>query len=456
MPHLRFYPANSPEILATSALLKSMSDKLPQQSQQSQQQQPQQQQITPNAWGFHPGFRGAENAPLPFNYEEQNRSGDALPTDFDSDASRAAAPFMPHLLPRFGIPFPDFTDYQRFNGFQRNAFFAAPFGSHLSNPPFPPAFPLNTAVSNPMTGMESFNLAQCHHPLMPNSLPPLECATKVKPNETPEDLSEKPPVLSAEYPVKQENVLKFSDPTVTPNYSSKEEPMDEATARAILDKKKDGHAFPMPPQLSINKTFDASRIRDELLPFNPPFYSQPMDMSSNAIFKQEMTTPPVLDVHADFKTFNNPINGKRTDFQPPSTLHDCQVCLSTHANGLHFGARTCAACAAFFRRTISDDKRYVCKRNQRCTNASRDGTGYRKICRSCRMKRCLEIGMLPDNVQHKRNRRESGGSSPRKTTFDNFFTGFYPGFPSAAAAAAAASTISGLPLPPTDPHHPTN
>ncbi|ETN83735.1 hypothetical protein NECAME_17355, partial [Necator americanus] len=28
-------------------------------------------------------------------------------------------------------------------------------------------------------------------------------------------------------------------------------------------------------------------------------------------------------------------------------------------------------------------------------------TGYRKICRSCRLKRCMDIGMLPDNVQHK-------------------------------------------------------
>jgi hypothetical protein len=32
--------------------------------------------------------------------------------------------------------------------------------------------------------------------------------------------------------------------------------------------------------------------------------------------------------------------------------------------------------------------------------------GYRKICRNCRMKRCLEIGMMPEKVQHKRHRRE--------------------------------------------------
>ncbi|CAJ0560055.1 unnamed protein product, partial [Mesorhabditis spiculigera] len=80
---------------------------------------------------------------------------------------------------------------------------------------------------------------------------------------------------------------------------------------------------------------------------------------------------------------------------------DLPVCRSTQANGLHFGARTCAACAAFFRRTISDAKKYICKRSQRCTTASRDG--YRKICRACRLKRCMECGMLPENVQNKRH-----------------------------------------------------
>ncbi|CAD5229123.1 unnamed protein product [Bursaphelenchus okinawaensis] len=85
----------------------------------------------------------------------------------------------------------------------------------------------------------------------------------------------------------------------------------------------------------------------------------------------------------------------------------CQVCLSGPSNGLHFGApRTCAACAAFFRRTVSDQKKYICKRPQRCNVKFSETAGYRKICRNCRMKRCLEIGMSPEKVQHKRNRRE--------------------------------------------------
>uniref|UniRef100_A0A915Q176 Nuclear receptor domain-containing protein n=1 Tax=Setaria digitata TaxID=48799 RepID=A0A915Q176_9BILA len=90
----------------------------------------------------------------------------------------------------------------------------------------------------------------------------------------------------------------------------------------------------------------------------------------------------------------------------PSGEQPCQVCLAAASNGLHFGAKTCAACAAFFRRTVSDEKSYTCKRSQRCDVKLNYATGYRKICRSCRMKRCLDVGMLPENVQNKRQRKD--------------------------------------------------
>ncbi|GMR33511.1 hypothetical protein PMAYCL1PPCAC_03706, partial [Pristionchus mayeri] len=109
------------------------------------------------------------------------------------------------------------------------------------------------------------------------------------------------------------------------------------------------------------------------------------------------------------------------------TEQECQVCMATTANGLHFGARTCAACAAFFRRSVADAKQYQCKGSQRCTNSAKDGTGYRKICRACRLARCLQIGMQPENVQNKRFRKEDvmpGGigdlvGKPMKTSIDS-------------------------------------
>ncbi|GMT03290.1 hypothetical protein PENTCL1PPCAC_25464, partial [Pristionchus entomophagus] len=103
---------------------------------------------------------------------------------------------------------------------------------------------------------------------------------------------------------------------------------------------------------------------------------------------------------------------------------ECQVCMATSANGLHFGARTCAACAAFFRRSVADGKSYSCKGSARCNSSAKDGTGYRKICRSCRLQRCLHIGMQPENVQNKRFRKEEmpqmiSDLVGKKTSIDN-------------------------------------
>jgi hepatocyte nuclear factor 4 len=107
--------------------------------------------------------------------------------------------------------------------------------------------------------------------------------------------------------------------------------------------------------------------------------------------------------------------GSSNEQRAQQTQMSCQVCHLAASNGLHFGARTCAACAAFFRRSISDQKRYICKRSQRCVIKPNESggegfcellmkiifhvsaQGYRKMCRNCRMRRCLEIGMLPES-----------------------------------------------------------
>uniref|UniRef100_A0A8R1DKG5 Nuclear receptor domain-containing protein n=1 Tax=Caenorhabditis japonica TaxID=281687 RepID=A0A8R1DKG5_CAEJA len=317
-------------ITATSAILNSMSDKL----------QPPAGNTAPS-WTFQTGFRGTDHT---FNYDEQNRQSEASQQEFDvGDSSRQhqqATPRTQHFLPRIGLPFPDFTDYQRFNEFQRNAFLTAPFGSQFSTPTYP--FPLNTSVPT----MDSFNFTHTN-PLLPNSFPPLHPPAKPKTTAgTLNDLNEKPPVLSVQFPVKQESDLKFEQVAEFP-VIPKEEPADEMAARDALEKKKVVNGFP-PPHLASGHPFETNRICDDVLVFNPPFHQQPIDMGIGVAFKQELATPPIRDVH-EFTKFNTSLNGKPSEIPQTTTLHDCQVCLSTHANGLHFGARTCAACAAFFR-----------------------------------------------------------------------------------------------------------
>ncbi|KAI6198457.1 hypothetical protein M3Y96_00521300 [Aphelenchoides besseyi] len=72
----------------------------------------------------------------------------------------------------------------------------------------------------------------------------------------------------------------------------------------------------------------------------------------------------------------------------------CVICQQS-SNGYHFGVQSCRACASFFRRSMAEQKAYVCRRENTC-NVS--GDGMRNCCRSCRLKRCHEAGMQRDDV----------------------------------------------------------
>ncbi|EFO94049.1 CRE-NHR-145 protein [Caenorhabditis remanei] len=71
----------------------------------------------------------------------------------------------------------------------------------------------------------------------------------------------------------------------------------------------------------------------------------------------------------------------------------CEICAKP-SNGMHFGAMTCRACAAFFRRAVVLKLQYTCKERNMC---QLEGNG-RLICRWCRFEKCKEIGMDPEKV----------------------------------------------------------
>ncbi|CAJ0589804.1 unnamed protein product [Cylicocyclus nassatus] len=76
---------------------------------------------------------------------------------------------------------------------------------------------------------------------------------------------------------------------------------------------------------------------------------------------------------------------------------ECQVCkLPSH--GKHFGVNACRACAAFFRRTVVLGRRYVCRGGSENCNVS-----GKIICRGCRYRKCIAIGMTTENVQWNRD-----------------------------------------------------
>ncbi|KAE9548248.1 hypothetical protein FO519_008541 [Halicephalobus sp. NKZ332] len=71
----------------------------------------------------------------------------------------------------------------------------------------------------------------------------------------------------------------------------------------------------------------------------------------------------------------------------------CSIC-DAPAEGIRFGAPSCQACSAFFRRSIAEKKEYVCQQSSRCKIDQRQ----RNHCRACRLKKCFSAGMKREHV----------------------------------------------------------
>ncbi|XP_068430038.1 steroidogenic factor 1-like [Clinocottus analis] len=77
----------------------------------------------------------------------------------------------------------------------------------------------------------------------------------------------------------------------------------------------------------------------------------------------------------------------------------CPVC-GDKVSGYHYGLLTCESCKGFFKRTVQNNKKYLCAESQDC---SIDVT-QRKRCPACRFSKCLHVGMRLEAVRADRIR----------------------------------------------------
>lgn len=76
-------------------------------------------------------------------------------------------------------------------------------------------------------------------------------------------------------------------------------------------------------------------------------------------------------------------------------IEKCEICESP-AHGYHFGAVTCRACAAFFKRALLAKRfRRACKNGNKCIDFSGKDT---PSCKICRLKKCVKMGMNSKNL----------------------------------------------------------
>ncbi|CAB03504.1 Nuclear Hormone Receptor family [Caenorhabditis elegans] len=86
-----------------------------------------------------------------------------------------------------------------------------------------------------------------------------------------------------------------------------------------------------------------------------------------------------------------------TSSEPSETPQKrCLVCGGT-PNGSRYGALACLGCIVFFRRAISNANVKNCDNNSNC----KIGFETKNCCRSCRLQKCLQVGMNPKAIQHR-------------------------------------------------------
>ncbi|EYB83862.1 hypothetical protein Y032_0327g2586 [Ancylostoma ceylanicum] len=90
----------------------------------------------------------------------------------------------------------------------------------------------------------------------------------------------------------------------------------------------------------------------------------------------------------------------------------CEICESPTARSVHFGARSCKACAAFFRRTVALNVVYECKEPQPCTIHYE----RRMSCKKCRYDKCIAARMSRELVRSTRGTEKTTRNSRESET----------------------------------------
>ncbi|CAJ0954921.1 unnamed protein product, partial [Mesorhabditis belari] len=107
----------------------------------------------------------------------------------------------------------------------------------------------------------------------------------------------------------------------------------------------------------------------------------------------------------------------------------CRVC-DDHSSGKHYAVFACDGCAGFFKRSIRRHRQYVCK--NKGAGVGEEGRclvdkTHRNQCRACRLRRCIEVGMNKEAVQHERGPRNS--TLQRRANLHQQLNGLFPAFP---------------------------
>lgn len=170
-----------------------------------------------------------------------------------------------------------------------------------------------------------------------------------------------------------------------------------------------------PDSLNVTSSNDIEKLYDSKDGLNPSSIKSPIKTPDSTIYMRSCsdssTNSTRIETDSEGRPASNKLtNNKRTLKRSLSTPKDaCQVC-SDKPDGFHYDVLVCKSCQGFFKRSIKNNRSYMCIDKRDCVLMKKN----RNHCKACRLSTCFKVGMNKEAVEQELLKEKSEKSIKNK------------------------------------------